>query len=216
MKILIKNSGRAIASIVMAAMIIFAVNTPQSAKAQQNQQNQVKGPSAQSIIAKWPAKPKEVAQITIEKFGQPQEATPHMLVWYNNGPWKRTVMHREEVPHAFPKPHTDMLEMFIDYQADPAQYAAIAQYDGSVVLQRTVGEMSARCDKEEMNFLALNLANDIATGKKTTNEARDFYTQTVIAFSKGEQPPYVQKLQFTVPKGGTGDPDKVTIPGASK
>lgn len=39
-------------------------------------------------------------------------------------------------------------------------------------VERTRGELAARCDKEEMNYLALNLANDIATGKVDVDEAR--------------------------------------------
>ena len=37
--------------------------------------------------------------------------------------------------------------------------------DGSVSVHRTVGEISAKCDFEGANFLALNLANDVITGK---------------------------------------------------
>ena len=167
---------------------------------------------AEDVIANWPTNPKRVAGEVMKKYGEPNEATPTMLVWHNNGPWKRTVLHVEEAPHLFPKPHTDMLQQFIDYKVPPEKFDEVAMYDGSVVAERTVGEMSARCDKEEMNFLALNLAHDVATGGKTVQEARDYYTRAVIDFVKGEMDPYVQKLQFDVPKGGTGDPDKTTIP----
>ena len=65
-------------------------------------------------------------------------------------------------------------------------------------------QISARCDKEEMNFLALN---DIAMGKKTVHQARDYYVTAVKAFMKGEMDPYVKGLQFNVLKGNTGDRD---------
>ena len=39
-------------------------------------------------------------------------------------------------------------------------------YDGSVILERTKGEMSAWCDLEGANFLAISLANDVASGEK--------------------------------------------------
>ena len=42
-------------------------------------------------------------------------------------------------------------------------------------------EISARCDKEEMNFLALNLANDVATGNKTIEKARIYYAEAAMA-----------------------------------
>lgn len=169
------------------------------------------GQKAKQVITNWPANPKKVAQEIMKKYGEPNEATSTMLVWHNNGPWKRTILHVEEAPHKFPKAHTDMLEQYIDYKVPPAKFDDVAIYDGSVVAQRTVGEMSARCDKEEMNFLALNLANDIAMGKKTVQQARDYYTRAVMDFGKGKMDPYVKKLQFNVPKGGTGDPDRITI-----
>lgn len=167
--------------------------------------------NAKETIANWAPNPKKVAEEVMSKYGEPDVSTSKMLVWYNNGPWKRTVLHVEEAPHKFPKPHTDMLQQFIDYRVPPAKFSEVAMYDGSVVAERTVGEMSARCDKEEMNFLALNLANDVATGKKTVQQARAYYTRAVKDFMKGKMDPYVQKFQFNVPKSGTGDPDKTTI-----
>ncbi len=164
--------------------------------------------NANRVLSDWPAKPKEIAQTMIAKYGEPKEVTSTHLVWFNTGPWKRTVLHREEVPHEFPMRHTDMLEQFIDYRVPPSKFAELAEYDGSVVAQRTVGEISARCDKEEMNFLAINLAHEIATGKKSVKEAREFYAKTAMAFKKGEKSSYTQGLQFTLSTGGTGDPDK--------
>lgn len=166
---------------------------------------------AKDVIANWAPNPKKVAEEVMSKYGEPDVNSPKMLVWYNNGPWKRTVLHVEEAPHKFPKPHTDMLQQFIDYKVPPAKFDEVAMYDGSVVAERTVGEISARCDKEEMNFLAINLANDVATGKKTVQQARNYYTRAVMDFMKGKMDPYVQKLQFNVPKSGTGDPDKTTV-----
>ena len=160
------------------------------------------------VIRNWPDKAQEVANKTIERYGQPDEATPSMLIWYNNGPWKRTIVYREEVPHSFPKPHTDVLEQFIDYRVPPEKFDDLALYDGSVIAERTKGEISARCDKEEMNYLALNLAHDIITDKVSVDQARETYAETAAAAMQGEMRPYVQGLQFTAPKGDTADPDK--------
>lgn len=51
----------------------------------------------------------------IQKYGFPQEATMSRVIWYNNKPWKRTVVYRETVPHNFPTPHKIFLEQAIDY-----------------------------------------------------------------------------------------------------
>lgn len=57
-----------------------------------------------------------------------------------------------------------------------------------------------------MNFLALNLAHDVATGKKTVKEARAYYAKSAMDFMQGKMDPYVQELKFTT-GGDTKDPD---------
>jgi hypothetical protein len=163
---------------------------------------------AEDAIAGWPAKPKEAAQATIAKYGQPDGVTSEKLMWMNKGPWKAIIVNRREIPHSFPMAHTDLLEGVIDYRVPPDKYDELAQYDGSVIAERTKGTLAARCDKEEMNFLALNLAHDVAAGKKTVAAARKEYADTAMAFMKGDKRPYTQKLHFDAMKGDTGDPDQ--------
>lgn len=163
--------------------------------------------SAANTIADWPDTPREVANKMIQKYGEPDGVTPSRLVWTNQQPWKEIVVYREEVPHHFPIKHTDVLEQVIDYQVPPDKFDELAEYDGSVIAERTKGTLAARCDKEPMNFLALNLAHDIATDQKTVDEARQFYAQTAKAFMGGKKHPYTQKLQFDVPNRA-GDPDQ--------
>jgi hypothetical protein len=160
------------------------------------------------VLDGWSATPQKVAKEMIARYGSPDEATASFLVWHGNGPWKRTVLHRVEVPHRFPMAHTDLLEQFIDYRVPSDRFDDLAAYDGSVIARRTAGELSAMCDKEEMNVLALNLAHDIATGKRTVPEAREFYATAAMAFKDGKKPPYTQQFQFQVQRGGTADPDR--------
>lgn len=180
-----------------------------SAYGEQGSESKVSEEAVDKIIKQWPDKPQEVVKKTIEVHGWPNEATPTHLVWHNNGPWKRSIAYREEVPHNFPIKHTDIIEQVIDYRVPPDKMDELARFDGAVTVRITRGEMSAMCDKEAMNFLALNLAHDIITGKHTVDEARDFQAETVKAFLKGEKHPYTQKFVFDVPKGGTGYPDHV-------
>lgn len=168
---------------------------------------------AVKIVESWPKQAAESAKKLIAKYGQPNEATPSILVWFNNGPWKRTIITKEEVDHDFPMPHKDVMQQFIDYRVPPEKFDDLAKYDGSVIAERTKGELSARCDKEEANFLALNLANDIVHGKRTVEDARKFYADTIQAFMKGEKPPYTQGFQFELPKGNQGDRDKAVMKG---
>lgn len=160
-----------------------------------------------SITATWPANTKDASNALISKFGVPDEVTSSTLIWKDRGVWKKTVLMRDEIPHDFPMPHTDYLMQTINYKVPVEKYDDLARYDGSVIVERTRGTLAARCDKEEMNFLALNLAHDIITDKKTVEEARDFYAKTAMKFKEGGTDPYTQGLQFSVPKGDTGDKD---------
>lgn len=162
---------------------------------------------ADQVIAGWSESAKTAAQAMITKYGQPDGVTNTRLIWQNKGPWREIIAYRDEIPHNFPKPHKDSLEQVINYHVKPGKLDDIAKYDGSVIVERTKGTIAARCDKEPMNFLALNLANDVFTGKKSVHEARKFYAETAMATMKGEMPPYTQRLQFEpVPSGG--DPDE--------
>ena len=110
-------------------------------------------------------------------------------------------------PHDFPGPHTDVMQQFIDYKAPASIYDELAAHDGSVVLERTTGEMSARCDKEAANFLALNLADDIVTGKRSVQEARNMYGEQIMAMKANRSAPYTEKLMFSA-RPNTSDPDQ--------
>jgi len=60
---------------------------------------QVEQADVEEILAEWPAAPKKVAESLLERYGPPNEATPSQLIWHNNGPWKRTVVTRDEALH---------------------------------------------------------------------------------------------------------------------
>jgi hypothetical protein len=145
----------------------------------------------------------------IEHHGRPSEATLTHLVWHKNGPWKWSIVYSDEVPHNFPVKHTDMLDQGIDYKVPADKMDELAQFDGAITVRITKGEMAAMCDKEANNFLAINLAHEIITGKLTVAEARDFQTKVIKASLKGETHDYLQKFVFELPKGETGYPDHV-------
>src|SRR5207237_7626111 len=66
----------------------------------------------------------------------------------------------------------------------------------SVTYKRTEGVLSAKCHDEEANRLALNLTHDIITGRKSAEEAKQFYLQCMIDSRAGKATPYMEKLQF--------------------
>jgi hypothetical protein len=163
--------------------------------------------SMERMMSGWAPAAREAATFMMNKYGPPAEMTPSMAVWNQTGPWKRTIVYREAVQHNFPMPHPDVMEQFIDYRAPTDKYDELAMYDGSVIVERTKGEMSARCDKEGANFLALNLANEIATGRRTAEDARRMYGEQIKAMKAGQMTPYTSGLMFTPPPSGN-DPDR--------
>jgi predicted outer membrane protein len=136
------------------------------------------------------------------------------VVWRDNGPWKRTIVHREETPHDFPKPHTDVLEQVIDYRVSAESVGQLALFDGSLVVKRTEGEISARCDMEAMNFLTLNLANEVVLRTKTVAEARSVHAEHVKTFMSGGDLSYTTGLHFVALEEPTSEPDQTIIAGA--
>ena len=123
------------------------------------------------ILDEWPDVAKTLAVTMIQKYGPPDEVCSGRLVWHNNGPWRRTAVYAEQVKHNFPTPHHDVLEQYIPYRVPVGKFDELAVFDGSVLVDRTKGEMSARCEGEAANFLALNLADDIVHGRKDVESA---------------------------------------------
>jgi len=164
-----------------------------------------------ALTQDWPAMAKKSTEQMIQKYGPPNEAIPSRLIWYNNGVWKRTIVYRDEIPHNFPQPHSDTLEQVIDYQVPIEKFTELARFDGSVIVERTKGEVSARCDMEAANILALNLMHEIVMDRLTAEQAREKYSEETAAFVMNRPAPYAEQFQFAVPKGNTRDTDQVTI-----
>ena len=165
------------------------------------------------IIDGWPAAQKNIAEQMLAKYGMPNEATPTKLFWYCNSPWKRTVLTSEVVVHHWPTVHSDFLTQVIDYRVPPDKFNLIAEFDGSILLDRTKGEVSARCDSEAANVLGLNMVHEIVTGKRTVDEARKISTENTVAYNLGRSAPYAERLLFDVPIGGTADLDHGMLAG---
>ena len=164
---------------------------------------------ASDTIANWSADAQKAAKGIMKIHGAPDEVTPTMLVWNNSGPWKRIIATKTATPHRFPAPHPDLVEQTLSYEVPENKFDELARFDGSVTVDRTRGEMAARCDTEFHNVLALNLAHDIITGKRGVENARAFYARVVgIEKMKKELHPYGLRLNFS-PQQNANDPDKI-------
>jgi hypothetical protein len=162
----------------------------------------------QKHLAGWPRLSMGVASDLITKYGVPGESNDRQLTWYDNGPWKRTVLHREEVQHNFPLPHKDVLEQTVNYRVPADKVGDLVRYDGSLVIDRTRGELTVHCNNEQANILTLNIANDIVTGNRDVEQALAYHAQVVRGVQIGEHETYPDKLRFKAPQpaSATADP----------
>lgn len=168
--------------------------------------------SVAAIVGAWAALPQKAAREMIDKYGLPHEATASQLIWFECQPWKRIVVYRDEVPHNFPQPHSDVLEQVIDYHVPVDKVADLARFDGSIIVERTKGEVSARCDMEAANVLALNLMHDIVQGHLSAIEARQKYADETTQYMLNRSAPYAERLQFCVARHSSMvDPDETLL-----
>ncbi|MFC6643932.1 MULTISPECIES: hypothetical protein [Sulfitobacter] len=162
-------------------------------------------------LSSWPEASQEAAQYMMETYGEPAHVTDHELVWYDTGPWKKTVIYDEATTHNFPVEHPDVMQQWIEMDVPDDMFDDLARYDGSVVVNKTEAMISARCDKEGANFLAINLAHDIIQGNKTVEEARQYYGETIQQVMNGETPEYTQGFIFEPTSENLSNPDESII-----
>lgn len=169
---------------------------------------------ATRMVAKWSERPRLAAAQMMAKYGNPSEATAEYLIWRDKGPFARIKVQKLEIPHDFPKPHMDYLTHTVRYRVPADKTDELVAFDGSVIPDRTAGELSARCDLEGHNILTLNLANDIVNGKKNVADARKDFGAKVAEDSLGKMPAYVTALQFAPGGAEAADADKSVMPGS--
>jgi hypothetical protein len=163
---------------------------------------------AARTLKDWPVERQVLAAHLVTRYGEPQEVTPRSVSWYDNGPWKRTILYKDGDVHRFPLSHRDVLWQTINYKVPTNKVGALLSYDGSILVDRTRGEITVHCDSEEANTLILNIANDIVTGEDTVEQAMAFHAQVVEGMRIHEPEEYPLKLRFKVAKtnAATADP----------
>ncbi|GAC1342480.1 MAG: hypothetical protein NVSMB18_16570 [Acetobacteraceae bacterium] len=167
--------------------------------------------SVKALIQDWPKPAQAAAEEMMRRYGPPLEATQSVLMWQGNSPWKRTMVHKSPVAHDFPIKHVDVLQQVVDYRVPLNFFTPLATFDGSLVADRTRGELSAAGDSEQSNVLALNLADDIVQGRKTVDQAREAMAAATRELQAGTTPNDAAKLRLPPPQGDLSDPDTAVV-----
>ena len=168
----------------------------------------------EAIIEQWPSAPKKMAQDMLAQYGSPNEATATLLIWHDSGAWKRTIVTSDETAHDFPTPHTDFISQTINYDVPVEKLAELAEYDGSLIIYRTAGQVTASCDNEAANYLAVNLMHEIIQGRMTAEQARKELGEQQAAWLMNRPAPLTQTIAFAAPsESDTGYRDEPVMKG---
>ena len=151
---------------------------------------------AAGLTSGWPDSSIRAAKEIISKYGDPSETTSDSLIWRNVAPFKKIIVHKEVYSHRFPLMHQNALEHIVDYKAPLGKVDDVWRYNGSIVLDRTKGEMSSFAENEAMNVLALNLSNEVMAGRMGAEAARITFGKETMNFLNGNKSAYTSVLNF--------------------
>ena len=152
--------------------------------------------TVEEIIQTWPRAPRQAALETIHRYDLPHEVTPLRLVWHYNSPWKRTVVVKEGARHKFPSGHEDVLEQTVEYSVPLEKVKGLFVFNGSLLIDRTRGELTSRCNSEPINIAILNLAHQIIIGRLDVQSARKRCARLMRGFKMHWPEEITQKLGF--------------------
>lgn len=153
--------------------------------------------SAKSVIAGWPAQPRALASVFLERLGRPDRATPSRMVWADRQPWSEVVVFRDPMTSARPAHLLEAVAYGAVSRARRREFAALGL---GTAYDPDTGELSARTNGEATNLLALNLADEVLRGRRSAADARLFYDSTLGLALSGKSSPYMSRLLFR-PRG---------------
>lgn len=160
------------------------------------------GPTEDGVIAAWPDAAKELAHAMMSEYGRPDDYTERALIWFYNGPWKRTVVHRDSPKKRFFGGDRDFhLEQVVSYRVPKDKVKALSRFSSELSVDAGAEELSVRSDSQGRNFLTVNLADEIATGTRGPDEAWEFLDRVTRLTQAGKTSPYAGGLRFQTRDG---------------
>ena len=143
----------------------------------------------QDLIRNWPERPRLAARALIEKYGAPEIAGEDALSWVGNAPWDNTTVRRSA-------DLGESIQQSVHYPVTLAELSRVRGLGARIEYDSSSGELSSTSDSEGLNFLALNLADEVASGKRSPGEARSFYRRTRELAQAGKSSPYTSGFLF--------------------
>ena len=141
--------------------------------------------SALAQAARWTPAAQRAASVMIEQYGPPQGISSFELRWNGPSPWKRIVIQDEP---------QSPLEQVVNYVVPADKLAALNRFPHNLRIYPAEGAVGARSDREDLNLLSLNLADDIATGRTAPEDANRIFARIVRLHEAGKSSPYMERL----------------------
>jgi len=149
---------------------------------------QAEGESENVLGLEWKY-PKPVARVDqlVAEYGQPQTVADDRVIWTEGiEPFSEIRVVDEEIPHDKPKPHADYLYASMPYNVPEDKVADVEKISKSVMYDPLKQVITARCDNMAANVTSLYLAQQIADGEMTADEASEQYGDTIMKAMEDE------------------------------
>lgn len=142
-----------------------------------------------AVTEAWPERSRSAVKLMTELYGPPHSVNSETAIWRQRGPWKRITV-RADSPAA-------PIEQTVGYRVPPSKFETLRDFRHGVRVDLDENEISAASADESRNRLALNLAAEIADGKREPQDARQFYAQMLRQEAAGKSSVYMTDLLFT-------------------
>lgn len=150
---------------------------------------------SEAVVDNWWPASAAAARRLIGRYGPPDEVRFDSLAWRGRGQWRSVVVRDVTPPYGEPG-EVPVIAQTVEFPMTAAQVEYVAAYDGALRFDAGAGELTAVSGREEYNHLRLNLADDVARGRKTPEQARDFAARARALENAGKTPPYLLGLRF--------------------
>jgi hypothetical protein len=151
---------------------------------------------AHGVVKRWASPSAAVASRLLEEYGTPDDVTPNRITWNRRGAWKRTVVWNRKPIYLAPV-DLAVMKQTVDYRLTPEFAAELLAFSGSLEIDLEHGELSSRASREEINYLTLNLADEIVRGEKSVAQAQTAFVRQLRLAAAGKTTSYMTGLLFT-------------------
>jgi len=152
--------------------------------------------AAESVISHWREGPRATARQMIAEYGPPGKATWRALRWTGAGPWAKIIAHRDAWPRIAGARKHDWLEQTVSFRVPVKAEDELHRFDERIEINASAGQLTSLSPDEPTNILLLNLAQEIATGKRDVRSAREFAARTEALARAGKSSVYRERLLF--------------------